>query len=106
MDSKQIGYQLGKIGGYVLDVTHTKEDDNFLDGFWEGIDEEATYQNAVTGVQELIKGITKDKEVKQIADALADLAVTEDGENVFTEFKELWTVLSGVIKEMKKKKNG
>ncbi|MBP7400300.1 MAG: hypothetical protein KA954_11980, partial [Chitinophagales bacterium] len=56
--------------------------DGFLDAF-DGA--EPDYKEVVTAVQKIAKDISKSENVDDIIDALADLAITEEDENFFTE---------------------
>ena len=105
MVQKELAYLIGRIARYATVQTGSVEVSEMQDGFLDAFDgAEPDYKEVVTAVQKIAKDISKSENVDDIIDALADLAITEEDENFFTEAGEFITLISGTVKELREQK--
>lgn len=108
---KTISQRIGGITGFaVQQLAMSKENADEIAAdinaeIQKGIANPESYPEAVEDAAELLKSTTTNEHIKEMIDAVADLAVHEQGESWFDEFGDAWSALSEGMKARRERRN-
>jgi len=107
---KTIPQRIGGITGFTVNLFQKNDADvksiaaDINAEIEKGIANPESYPEAVEDAAELLKSTTTNHHVKEMIDAVADLAVHEPDESWFDEFGDAWSALSEGMKARRERR--
>lgn len=104
---KTLAKRIGNVAGFAINQLPEK-DENFAAEvaveIENGIENPVEYPEAVEDAAEILKSTTKNENLKEMIDQVADLAVHENDESWFDEFGDAWKALTTGLKARRERK--
>lgn len=104
---KTIAQRIGGLAGFTISQLPEQSEDFAAEVAVEvekGIADPESYPEAIEDAAELLKSCTKNENLKEMIDQVADLAVHENDESWFDEFGDAWKALTNGLKARRERK--